>query len=180
MPQIPYRQNFNLTWRVDLPEHLICALYWKTARTCSRRSILTGLSVRFQSPPSPTHSVRRKGRPSRSLIAIDRELVVNSRGVSMVVTQQPAQPLATLYGFVTTSFRDLGNNRTSVGPAPRVLARLRGQSAAMSVGPSEQLGVDPITLDSHAIAESMRYEQEVRVMPLHDARNADMRCKSRR
>ena len=111
MPQIPYRQNFNLTWRVDLPEHLICALYWKTARMCSRRSILTGLSVRFQSPPSPTHSVRRKGRPSRSLIAIDRELVVNSRGVSMVVTQQPAQSLATLYGFVTTSFRDLGKQQ---------------------------------------------------------------------
>jgi hypothetical protein len=35
----------------------------------------------------------------------------------------------------------------------------------MSVGPREQLGVDPITLDSHAIGESMRHEQEVRVMP---------------
>ena len=35
----------------------------------------------------------------------------------------------------------------------------------MSIGPREQLGVDPITLDSHAIGESMRHEQEVRVMP---------------
>jgi hypothetical protein len=33
-------------------------------------------------------------------------LVANSRGVLVVVTQEPAQPLATLYSFVTTSFRD--------------------------------------------------------------------------
>ena len=31
----------------------------------------------------------------------------HSRGVSVVVTQEPAQPLATLYSFITTSFRDL-------------------------------------------------------------------------
>ena len=45
--------------------------------------------------------------PSNNLIAIDRDLVVNSRGVSVVATQEPAQPLATLYSFFTTSFRDL-------------------------------------------------------------------------
>jgi hypothetical protein len=44
---------------------------------------------------------------SHNLIATDRDLVANSRGVSTVVTQQSAQPLATLYGFVTTRFRDL-------------------------------------------------------------------------
>jgi hypothetical protein len=45
--------------------------------------------------------------PSRNLIAIDRDSIANSAGVSVVVTQEPAQPLATLYSFVTTSFRDL-------------------------------------------------------------------------
>ena len=40
-------------------------------------------------------------------MAIDRGLVVNSRGVSVIVTLEPARSLATLYGFVTTSFRDL-------------------------------------------------------------------------
>ena len=45
--------------------------------------------------------------PSHNLIAIDRDLVANSRGLSVIVTQQSAQPLATLYGFVTTTFRDL-------------------------------------------------------------------------
>jgi hypothetical protein len=45
--------------------------------------------------------------PSRNLIAIGRDLVANSRGVSVVVTHESAQPLATLYSFVTTSFRDL-------------------------------------------------------------------------
>jgi hypothetical protein len=66
--------------------------------------VVTGLSVRCQSP-STTHS--RRGRPSHNLVAIDRDLVVNSRGVSVVVTQEPAQPLATLYSLVTTSSRDL-------------------------------------------------------------------------
>ena len=76
-------------------------------RPCTRRSIVTGLSVRCQSSPSTTHSFRCRGRPGHNLIAIDRDLVANSRDVSVVVTQEPAQPLATLYSFVTTSFRDL-------------------------------------------------------------------------
>jgi hypothetical protein len=45
--------------------------------------------------------------PSHNLIGIHRDLVVNSRGVSVVVAQDPAQPFATLYSFGTTSFRNL-------------------------------------------------------------------------
>jgi hypothetical protein len=52
------------------------------------------------------YPVSVRGHPSHNLIAIDRDLVANSRGVSGVVTQEATQPLATLYGFVTTSFRD--------------------------------------------------------------------------
>ena len=50
--------------------------------------------------------VRGKGRPSYNLIAIDRDLVVNSRSVPVIVKQEPAQPVAALYSPVTTSFRD--------------------------------------------------------------------------
>jgi hypothetical protein len=53
------------------------------------------------------HSFRRRSGPGHNLIAIDRDLIANSSSVSVVATQEPAQPLAALYGFVTTSFRDL-------------------------------------------------------------------------
>ena len=44
---------------------------------------------------------------SHNLIATDRDLVANSRGVSVVVTQEPAQPLATVHSTVTPSFHDM-------------------------------------------------------------------------
>ena len=65
--------------------------------------LVTSLSVAAINNPF----VSARSRPSHNLIAADRDLVVNSRGVSVVVAQESAQPLATLYSFVTTSFRDL-------------------------------------------------------------------------
>ena len=86
-------------------------LYWKSAdvqSTLYSNGLVGSLSViaindALVSVPWP---------PSRNVIAIGRDWVANSRGVSVIVTQEAAQPLATLYSFVTTSFDDLRNNRT--------------------------------------------------------------------
>jgi hypothetical protein len=72
------------------------------------------------SPTSPSPSGNRptvainyafvsvqRGPSSHNLMAIDRDLVANSRGVSVVVTQEPAQPLATLHSATTTSFHHM-------------------------------------------------------------------------
>ena len=50
--------------------------------------------------------VSARGPPSRNLLPSTETLGANSRGISVVVTQEPAQPLTTLYR-VTTSFRGL-------------------------------------------------------------------------
>jgi len=78
----------------------VMLLYWKLAD----RAVddLTGSSVRYQ--PSLSTSFRRGGAQSRPRSYQDS--AANSRRISVVVTQEPAQPLATLYSFVTTSFRD--------------------------------------------------------------------------
>jgi len=55
-------------------------------------------------PPSTTH-FGSAGPPSHNLMAIDRDLVADSSGVSVVVTKEPAQPLATLHSTGTTNLR---------------------------------------------------------------------------
>jgi len=57
-------------------------------------------------PPSTTH-FGSAGPPSHNLMAIDRDLVADSSGVSVVVTKEPDQPLATLLSTGTTSFHDM-------------------------------------------------------------------------
>jgi hypothetical protein len=86
-------------------------LYWKSAdvqSTIYSNRLVSSLSV----VAINNALVSAQWPPSRNLIAIGRDSVANSRGVSVVVTQEPAQPLATLYSFVTTSFRDLRKQQT--------------------------------------------------------------------
>ena len=106
----PYRQNFNLTWRADLFECLILSamlLHRKIGPTVQSTIYTNRLISSLSVAAIDNAFVSAHGLPSHNLIAIDLDLVVNSRGVSMIVAQEPAQPLATLYSFITTSFRDL-------------------------------------------------------------------------
>jgi hypothetical protein len=81
-----YRQNFNLTSEPITSSfdhgHLSPFSVWKSAPLCHQQRI------RFL----PNHST-----------AMDRDLVAKSCGVSVVLTQDPAQPLATLHSAVTAT-----------------------------------------------------------------------------
>jgi hypothetical protein len=61
---------------------------------------------------STTHSFGARAASHRPHSYRPKLGVANSRGVSVVVTQEPAQPLATLYSFIRTSFRDLRKQQT--------------------------------------------------------------------
>jgi hypothetical protein len=70
----PYRQNLishseSISSSID-PSHPSRFLL-EIGRPRSRRSILTGSSVRFPSSPSTAHSSRRMGRKSHNLVTID-------------------------------------------------------------------------------------------------------------
>jgi hypothetical protein len=91
---MPYRQNSKIliasrslrVFDLSLPSRFSVG---NRPDSCSRRSILIGLSVRSRSPINNPFVSAQRGRPSHNLRAIDRDLVVNSRGVSVVVAQEP-------------------------------------------------------------------------------------------
>jgi hypothetical protein len=80
-------------------------------------ALITVIVTRHPSPfgnrPTAVNNVfGAAGPPNHNLMAIDQDLVANSRGVSVVVAKEPAQPLATLRGADTTSFPDIRKYRT--------------------------------------------------------------------